>query len=726
MVREGHSGIFTGNLNLAALQKAGKEKAMSSIPDTRRLQEEIDSLHASLQRLTQRVYALEHPPGISHQGVPDAVSAPPVPDEPVPPAREPVAAQPDSLVAQFSFAADLQRLHAGSSPASRAVSPEWEALVGGSWLNKAGVLVLVIGLALFLWYSFGQMGPWGREAVACGISLSMLGGGAALEPRQRYRTAARGLVGGGWVALYSAVYAAHAVEAARIISSPVMATLLLAAVAVGMIVHSLHYKSQTVTGLSYFAAFVTLAISPIAAFALSGLALLAVSLMYLAHRFRWSGAAFAGLLATYGVYAIQAARSSGSSLAVGQSVLFVYWLVFEWFDVQNAAHAKRDATRPCPLLPLNASGFLAVSIIQWQASSPGNLYLFFVISAAAYLASSVLRLAFVPVSGFSQGAGVLERVKNGSFEGALTLAAGLSAVAIALKLSGLSVSVAFLIEAELLFFAGLYGKQQFLGRLAAALLGVSVMRMLALDTRWPKQAGWAEIAYYPWSPVGLLHVAVFYLNRFLADRSAYYSHAAAGLLMLVLAFEFPPAFIGLMWVVLALTLYEFGIRLHLLDFTVGSLWVGALSLLMFLGRNVLIAGSNVDWHEWAPQLLGGLLLYGVTLRPCLPDLACRITSAGGTVLLAAFLSSILRPSFMTVAWGAQGVASLLAGFPLRQRWLRLSGLALLILCVLKLFVYDLRTLELPFRILSFLVLGVILIGVSFIYSRFRERISKYL
>ena len=36
---------------------------------------------------------------------------------------------------------------------------EWEAVVGGSWLNKLGVLVLVIGIALFLGYSFTQMAP---------------------------------------------------------------------------------------------------------------------------------------------------------------------------------------------------------------------------------------------------------------------------------------------------------------------------------------------------------------------------------------------------------------------------------------------------------------------------------------------------------------------------------------------------------------------------------------
>ena len=51
-----------------------------------------------------------------------------------------------------------------------------------------------------------------------------------------------------------------------------------------------------------------------------------------------------------------------------------------------------------------------------------------------------------------------------------------------------------------------------------------------------------------------------------------------------------------------------------------------------------------------------------------------------------------------MAWGAQGVALLIAGFPLRQRCLRLSGLALLLVCVGELFGYDLRYLDMPSRV----------------------------
>jgi len=56
-------------------------------------------------------------------------------------------------------------------------------------------------------------------------------------------------------------------------------------VAAGMIVHSLRYRSQTVTGLAYFIAFVTLAITQVTPLSVLALVPLAASLLYVAHRF---------------------------------------------------------------------------------------------------------------------------------------------------------------------------------------------------------------------------------------------------------------------------------------------------------------------------------------------------------------------------------------------------------------------------------------------------------
>ena len=69
---------------------------------------------------------------------------------------------------------------------------------------------------------------------------------------------------------------------------------------------------------------------------------------------------------------------------------------------------------------------------------------------------------------------------------------------------------------------------------------------------------------------------------------------------------------------------------------------------------------------------------------------------------------------------------LAAGFAARERMLRLSGLTLLLLCIGKVFFFDLRNLETMYRILSFIGLGVVLLLVSWIYTRFREQLQRYL
>ena len=97
-----------------------------------------------------------------------------------------------------------------------------------------------------------------------------------------------------------------------------------------------------------------------------------------------------------------------------------------------------------------------------------------------------------------------------------------------------------------------------------------------------------------------------------------------------------------------------------------------------------------------------------------------------SLLLAIMLFYEVSGEMLTMAWAVEALALLGAGFPLRDRLQRLSGLALFMICVLKLFLYDLRTLETMSRILSFIVLGLILVGVSWMYTRFRDRIQRYL
>lgn len=194
------------------------------------------SRHAFAE-LVQRVYRLEQAaaepkpapsPFLSPKPVATAPPAPPpewatipaAPPAPLPPERTETPVAPPAPVAHPRF-----EVPEPSRPGRS--SEEWEALVGGNWLNKLGILVLVIAIALFLGYSFNHMGPAAVSSIALAMSAAILMGGVVLERRARYVTFARGLLGGGWAALYFTTYAMQALDAAKIIYNPVLGGFLL-------------------------------------------------------------------------------------------------------------------------------------------------------------------------------------------------------------------------------------------------------------------------------------------------------------------------------------------------------------------------------------------------------------------------------------------------------------------------------------------------------------------
>ena len=59
------------------------------------------------------------------------------------------------------------------APAHR-TSEDWEALIGGNWVNKLGVFVAVIGIALLLNYAWDQIGAAGRVALSLAASFALL------------------------------------------------------------------------------------------------------------------------------------------------------------------------------------------------------------------------------------------------------------------------------------------------------------------------------------------------------------------------------------------------------------------------------------------------------------------------------------------------------------------------------------------------------------------------
>jgi hypothetical protein len=661
---------------------------------------------------------------------------------------------------------------------------DWESFVGGNLLNKLGVFILVIGIGLALGYSFTQLGPAGRVAVSLAASGAMIGTGVALEGR--YGVFARGLLGGGWAALYLTTYAMHAVAAARVIENPYVAAALLLAVAAGMIGHSLRYRSETVTGLAYCIAFVTLAIAEPNGFAVPALLPLAGSLLYVARRFEWRRFALIGAIGTYGTIALRGNPEP--------AVLAVSWLLFEAFDILVGAEA---------VLPLNAAGFLGLSILAWQVRAPEDLWRLAAGSAAAYFVSAVLR------------------ARSDKWPISAAISAALAAAAIFLRGEAQWTAFLLLVEAEAVYLAGVKLRAPFLRHLGTSVFAMALAQIVAVHgPHWVPVAALGAAMFYANSFVDRFHgyagaallalvvgheapqhrgiawtllasatfaagwwwrrpdlrvqgyglatlgvcaevnpswlVAAFAyagalcgrFSRRLGEREAEIlrfagSLATTGLLVLVSWQAAPVGWKGIAWIVTAGILLELGVRglpKELCRFAVALACIGAAVMVIEKGPHAAppIAAAIALFAIWrAPETAAAAypLAAVAVLRSCDPHAPVLVTAAviailhvarrtwtsfAGSGLLAVLLFHHVSGSLLTVAWGAEGIALLIAGFLLRDRILRLSGLYLLLFCILKAFAYDLRNLETLPRIFSFIVLGLILVGVSWLYVRYRD------
>src|SRR5271170_658777 len=143
-----------------------------------------------------------------------------------------------------------------SAPASvRELSSQLEETLGKNWLNKLGIIALVIGISLFLAYKFPSLSNPEKIGLGYLIGFVILGTGIYLERSDRYRVFARALIGGGWALTFFVTYAMHFVPYTRVIDTQWVDLILLFAVAGAMVVHTLRYDSQIVTGLAFLLAF---------------------------------------------------------------------------------------------------------------------------------------------------------------------------------------------------------------------------------------------------------------------------------------------------------------------------------------------------------------------------------------------------------------------------------------------------------------------------------------
>src|SRR5207245_958973 len=216
-------------------------------------------------------------------------------------------------------------------------SLDMEEMLATNWLNKLGIVILVLGVAFFLAYQLKNLGPAGKVLVGAIISAAMLGTGLWFERSDRYRILARAAIGGGWALLFFVTYAAYHVPAAHVLASQGIDLVLMLLVAAAMVWNTLRYRSQVVTGLAFLLAFLTVTISHVSVYSLSAGVILAAGLVVIAGRMQWFELEIFGILASYlnhylwlrpVIEPMHGHRHPFPEFAASAGILALYWVIF--------------------------------------------------------------------------------------------------------------------------------------------------------------------------------------------------------------------------------------------------------------------------------------------------------------------------------------------------------------------------------------------------------------
>lgn len=250
----------------------------------------------------------------------------------------------------------------------------------------------------------------------------------------------------------------------------------------------------------------------------------------------------------------------------------------------------------------------------------------------------------------------------------------------------------------------------------------------------------AAFAYLAWSARSL-HVHAEQRTRE-TQIARFYTHVATVAVAVLMRFELGRVLTLPAWSVFGVGLVAAGWRLKSPDLRVQSMVLAAICFARSWATHFFIPEGTLG--DLGPVVIGAVVIASLfacmflsprsagattgfeSLSALLDARARAVFCSAGTVLLAVLLYHEVPWRAITAAWGIEGALLLVAGFALRERLLRLAGLAVLGICVPKLFFYDLRNLDTPARIVSFVLLGALLLAASWVYTRFRGQFRELL
>jgi uncharacterized membrane protein len=632
--------------------------------------------------------------------------------------------------------------------------------------------VLTLGIAFFLKYAFDNqwIQPAGRVALGLVAGIALLLVGERLQ-RAEYRAPAQGVVAVGIAALYLSVYAAFAFY--QLVTQPVAFAVMVLVTATACAL-ALYHDARALAVLASLGGFLTpivLATNRDAGIALfTYLAVLDAGMLVIAWYRRWPELGLMSFVFTQGLYTAWFDRWY-TTPAPQQLVALVAAAVFlVLFSLIAPAEALSRRLPSHPEYLWRGPGLLALAapvaafVAARQVLYPAHASML----ALACLVLAAYYLGLAAATAHAPGVGPHLLMVHGAISMAfLTLT-------FPVQFAQHGVAIAWAVEGMVLLWGGLRLDVRPLRLGGLVVLALAALRWLTLLDKRSLHQGVFLLDHRAW-PATIAFAAACALTAV-----AY--HAAGRALRDGERFAAPALTLGAIVSVAALVHLELerhtalGLERSTLPLVVTLVWLaagvvmlslaapdrtrvllGAATITLTITGLLAIAGDTERWRAARTltpvvnlRFLTGLLITGVYAlyggmagRLGLPaEQARQIRGgaiAGGALFLLWHLSveivllplegvargevSMAHHMGLSILWTLYAFVAMGVGLQRRQRALRLGAIGLFAITVVKVFLVDLGRLDAGYRILSFVVLGGLLILASFLYTRYRERLT---
>jgi uncharacterized membrane protein len=691
---------------------------------TSRLDREVAALTREILDIQKREYGPEpvpepEPAPVGAPPVAPPVVAPPVvappPPEPQPqPHPQPIREQP------LPVTLTLPPEPAGPTWSESIRSAlDLEQMLGSNWLSKIGVAILVLGIAFFLAWQLRELGPAGKIVVGTVVAGAMLAAGIWGERSERYQIVARAGLAGGWSLLFFVAYAAHHIAASRVIASPLIGFLVMLAAVIAMVLHTLRFKSQVVTGLAFTIAFTTVALNRVDVYSLTANVALAIGFSAVVLVMRWYRLEILGILATYLNHYIwlvpiiapmQWHVRPFPQFYDSATILILYWAIFR---ISYVIREPIDEEISAVAAILNSA--LLLLVMKYQSAHPELVF-----RALLTMGGLELVLSRLPVV----------RRRRLAFLVLTTLGTVLIVAAIPFRYAAASVSPIWLIESALLvvlgivtdewiyrrlgLIAGIASATQIVAWPGARLIGMRIGGA-APEREWIAGSIFAAamLAFYAvaeWVPRKWPAMFEDPADRRLA-RALSYAGAVMGLLAgYAMCLD---SGVAVCWAVLALAAIIAGRRRASIDLTIeGGIFAAAavIRVLMVNLPSNAMAASHLSW-----RLLTVSIVIACVYSIALWIEAGPIATWSASGLLALLVWYEFLPISVAVAWTIAAIVLLEVGVTREWRHLRFEAYAMLAGAFVRVFVVNMNAASTP-RLYTVIPIAL---GLLFAYERVR-------